>query len=127
MKNSELYAWLPFAKPITEKKKPKAIAKVSKSNKNTARKLNAETIWAVYKRDWFKCIIKWCTERNIDIPHHIFYWIEAEYWEDRNDINKLVTLCQWHHYQIHHWEWGKVINNECKEYINNIYNVRTRI
>ena len=111
---------LKFSKPITVKKKLKPIAQKSKNNKNTIRKLTKTITEQVYKRDWYKCIIKWCYDTDLDPPHHIFYWINAEYWEDRNNINKLVTLCKKHHYQIHHWSWWKKLNEECKLYINNL-------
>jgi hypothetical protein len=43
--------------------------------------------------------------------------MNAEYWKNRNDANKLVLLCHDHHYKIHFQEWWRELNNKCKEYL----------
>lgn len=109
------YSKLAYPKPISVKKTPNPIAKKSKTSKNIARSLNSDIISQVYTRDWFKCILCW--SKTLDLPHHVLYWIESEYWEDRNNINKLVTLCKADHFKIHHQSWWKELNNKCKEYL----------
>lgn len=85
-------------------------------------KFSKETKEQILNRDLY-CIIcktKW-EYNNITDYHHVFFWIEAEYWDDRNDVNKWVWLCRNCHYEIHHWkDWNnETYRNICKEYIKN--------
>ena len=100
-----------------EKKTPTKIKQVSTKNKNTPAKFSKETKWAIMIRDR-QCIICW---KPITDIHHVFFWTECEYWDDRNDINKWVGLCREHHDLVHwckQWEW---IRQFCIDYLNNFY------
>lgn len=102
-----------------QEKVMKPIKKISNKNKNTRRSLNSEIICEIYKRDWFKCILCW--SRELDIPHHVYFWINSEYWEDRNNIEKIVTCCKKCHFNIHHQSWWKDLSEKCIKYIESLY------
>lgn len=127
MNNSDAYKDFKFSKPIKViksktkiKLSTKPIRHKSKTSRNTSRSLSQETINKVYERDWYKCIVEWCTNRNVTLPHHANFWIEANYSDNRNDVDQLVTLCQEHHYEIHHWKW-QYLREYCKDYLDNFY------
>jgi hypothetical protein len=84
----------------------------------TKRHLSYKVIQAVYERDKFACII--CGKTiNLDIPHHAWYGLEAQYNHNRNNLNQLVTLCIDDHRNIHA-DIGNQINREiCKQYLLN--------
>ena len=46
--------------------------------------------------------------------HHVHYGSDREYTDDRNDANKLITLCVNCHKQAHS---SKDMRNWCKEYL----------
>jgi hypothetical protein len=75
----------------------KTIKQVSKTNWNTSAKFSRETKGKILIRD-MRCIF--CEKEITDI-HHIFYWTECEYWEDRNNINKWVWVCRADHDECH--------------------------
>ena len=64
-------------------------------------KFNSDTKKEILFRDRY-CII--CKKNNkyedITDYHHVYFWIEAEYWENRNDVNKWVWLCRNCHNEI---------------------------
>jgi len=100
----------------TPHKANKPINSISKTNKNTPAKFTTKTKWEMLKRDW-ACII--CRSRNNIEYHHCYYWGQAEYWEDRNDLNKWVCLCHKCHHEIHHWNgmiW-QALRERCKDYL----------
>jgi hypothetical protein len=94
------------------------IRKVSLKNKNTIASFTSETKAQILIRDRH-CIICW---NWISDYHHIFYWWQAEYWEDRNNVNKWVWLCAIDHFKIHHWvDWiSQELRYKCIDYINNL-------
>ena len=114
------YTDFKFAKPIKIVKPTKQIKSKSKTSRNVSRSLSKEIITSVYERDNFKCIIPECCERNLDLPHHVYFWIEANRNENRNNEDQLVSLCQWHHHWIHHW-WREDLREYCKFYLINYY------
>ena len=100
-----------------EKKTHTKIKQVSTKNKNTPAKFSKETKWAIMIRDK-QCIICW---KPITDIHHVFFSQQAEYWDDRNDINKWVGLCREDHDLVHwckQWEW---IRQFCIDYLKQIY------
>ena len=102
---------------FNEKKNTTKIKQVSTKNKNTPAKFSKETKWAIMIRDK-QCIICW---KPITDIHHVFFSQQAEYWDDRNDINKWVGLCREDHDLVHwckQWEW---IRQFCIVYLKNIY------
>lgn len=74
------------------------------SRKGKVAKFSQETKLAILLRD--KCCIicnRWNKVSVITDFHHVYYWLQAEYTEDRNDVNKWVWLCAQCHFNIHHW------------------------
>ena len=59
--------------------------------KNTVRKITKETKEIVYERDGGKCVF--CGKHTQDHFHHLYWGIESEYSENRNDPDKLVLSC----------------------------------
>lgn len=96
----------------------KAIKKISNKNKNTIAKFTTEAKAQILIRDK-SCILcsKWISDY-----HHIYYWWQAEHWEDRNNVNKWVWLCKLCHHNIHHWiTWlSQELRQKCIDYINNL-------
>jgi hypothetical protein len=73
----------------------------------------------IYERDNKCCIICW-SNTNLQF-HHIYFWIEANRWPDRNTAKEWVTICDLDHLQWHwckSWTW---IRQKCIDYINNLY------
>lgn len=104
-------------KPITQRK---AIRNKSKTNTNIQAKFTTETKAKILIRDKH-CIICW---NWISDYHHIYYGWQAEYWEDRNNIEKGVWLCKLCHHNIHHWNtWlSQELRYKCIDYINKLAN-----
>ena len=96
---------------------PKKVIKyVSTKNKNTPAKFTKEVKAQILLRDKH-CIF--CNNAIQDY-HHVFYWaIQAEHWQDRNNVNKWVWLCRAHHERIHHFsDWtSQELRNRCIEYL----------
>lgn len=82
-------------------------------NSNTKREFPKEMKSEVMKRDQW-CII--CGDSSTIEFHHTLYGWEAEYWEDRNNANKIVWLCQKHHHECH-CDWLSNIRWFCKSYL----------
>jgi len=83
-------------------------------------KFNNKIKEQIYERDWKCCIICWV---NYWLQfHHVFFWLEANRWKDRNNIDQWVTLCSECHTGCHScksWTW---VRKKSVNYINNIYN-----
>lgn len=88
-------------------------------NGNTVREMDNEVIEKVYDRDEWSCIL--CNSNNLDRPHHAWYGLEANRWDDRNEHHQLVTLCIWCHYDIHS-KWDTTKRDRCKDYLRDLYN-----
>jgi hypothetical protein len=80
--------------------------------KNTKRAFSKEVKEKVLDRDWSCIICGWLWEHF----HHVLYWGDAEYWEDRNNANKLVLLCSYCHHRLH-FEWNNDYRLQCKKYL----------
>jgi hypothetical protein len=81
---------------------------------NTVRKITEELFDACLARDW-GCVI--CgTTSDLDRPHHILYGNMAEYWPDKNNLDRLVTICRSDHHKIH-FEWGNNYREDCINYL----------
>jgi len=101
-------------KNFFENKKFSPIKKISSKNKNISAKFSKETKWKILLRDK-RCIL--CLKYWTDC-HHIFFWAESEYWENRNDLNKWVLICRDCHNLCHSckkWEWER---QKCIDYLN---------
>lgn len=98
-----------------EKKPPTKIDKVSKKNKNNVAKFSDKTKAAIFARDKH-CLF--CPD-PIQTYHHIYYWSQAEYWPDRNDVSKGCGLCLRHHEMIHHFTDGSSqrLRKQCINYV----------
>lgn len=96
------------------------ISNKSKTNKNVPAKFSSKVKAEILLRDKH-CLF--CPNWIQDF-HHIFYGWQAEYWEDRNNINKWVWLCRHHHELIHHFTDGssQKIRQQCIDYVNNLQN-----
>lgn len=71
----------------------------------------------IAERDW-SCIICWSPWSS---AHHIYFWLEANRTEARNNIDQWVILCLEHH-KIAHWcKSGEWIRQKCIEYLKNYY------
>ena len=79
-------------------------------------KFSQTTRQSIYERDWGICIF--CHDRSVT-AHHIYFWCESNYDDDRNNISQWVTVCQDHHSEIHScskWSWKR---QEAIEYLLN--------
>jgi hypothetical protein len=89
------------------------------SKKWKVAKFSTNTKKEIFKRDWWKCIF--CYSRYLD-AHHVYFWTETNYWDNRNDINQGVSVCIECHRECHwcsKWEWKRqeAINYLLKIYI----------
>ena len=66
------------------------------------RKVNEKTKREVYERDGGACVICGRTYPLERTPHHIYFGGEANYGQNRNEANQLVTICMYCHHDIHH-------------------------
>lgn len=111
------------SKEVLFKKKIRELPEKEKSehiNGNTVRSMTEETIEKVLERDDYCCVV--CKRNsNLERPHHAFFWLEANRWEDRNEYHQLVTICIPCHYDIHS-KWDTEKRELCKDYLRNIYN-----
>ena len=103
-----------------EKKPPTKIDKVSKKNKNTVASFSDKTKAAIFARDKH-CLF--CDDPITDYHHVYYWWLQAEHWPDRNDVNKWVWLCRMHHEKIHHFtDWtSQILRQKCILYIERYY------
>jgi len=102
-----------------KEKKVYQISKFSKKNNNQRRTFTQETIEKVLERDGHKCII--CGSKNLEsAPHHAFYGMEANYGDNRNDPDQVVTICIDCHYCIHS-KGDRYKRSFCKDYLTNFY------
>lgn len=85
---------------------------------NTKRKLTQDLFEQAFSRDK-GCVICW-TQFDLDRPHHIRYGLEQNLWENRNDLDQVVTICRSHHHKLH-FEWGNNYRQEAIDYITNYY------
>lgn len=85
---------------------------------NTKRHISKETKEIVYERDWGKCVF--CKHSTKDHFHHIYWWLESEYTEDRNNPDKLILACSDCHTKCHTKETKKY-RELWKQYITNYY------
>lgn len=86
-------------------------------------KFNPKVIKSINFRDKI-CIL--CKLNNklsrINDRHHIYFWLQAEVKEWRNDTNKGIWVCRDCHKDIHScrsWEWSR---QQVIDYIINYYN-----
>jgi len=80
-------------------------------------KFSKETKEAICNRDWGVCIICGWQAHSV---HHVYFGIETNYWEDRNDENQWTTLCLSHHQQCHSCSVLVWVRQECIDYLNNL-------
>lgn len=83
---------------------------------NTKRHISKKLKEDIVYRD-LDCIICWDW---IQVVHHCYFWDQAMYWEDRNDIKYCCGLCNNCHHQLH-FEWGNTYRQDCIDYITNYY------
>ena len=87
---------------------------IDNRNKYTKRMTSFELYEECLKRDKW-CVCCWIIE-ELDYPHHVLFGSEKEYWKDRNDISKLVTICRNCHYDIHS-KGDNYKRDYCKKYL----------
>ena len=83
-------------------------------------KFSQKTKKEIYERDWGLCIL--CNSNQSLVAHHVYYWINANRWPDRNNANQWVTLCGECHYKLHNWvnaveQWKA---RDCLKYLDNL-------
>ena len=101
-----------------EKKNHNRIKQISTKNKNTSAKFSKETKWSIMIRDR-QCIVCW---KPITDIHHVYFWTQSNYWDNRNDVNQWVWLCRDCHNVVHwceKWSWAR---QKCIDYLNTYYN-----
>ncbi len=100
-------------------RKQERIKQVSSTNANTIAKFSSKIKAEILIRDK-ACIFCWNTIQDY---HHVYYWWQAEYWPDRNNVDKGVWLCREHHNLIHHFtDWSSQrLRKDCIEYLKNYY------
>ena len=85
---------------------------------NTKRKITEDLFEQAFSRDK-GCVICW-TQFDLDRPHHILYWNMAEYWPEKNNLDRVVTICRIHHYQLH-FQWDNDYRQFCIDYLTEYY------
>lgn len=68
-------------------------------------KFNTNTKEAIFERDGWCCIL--CGANSNLWAHHVFFWLEANRWRDRNAADQWVTICGKEHDEIHAWDKEK--------------------
>lgn len=96
---------------VNKEVKSYRIKQKSSKNSNIPAKFSNEIKKLILNRD-IKCILCWKDWTDI---HHVFFSNQAEYWNERNNIDKWVLLCRLCHWKCHScktWEWERqeVIN-----------------
>lgn len=79
-------------------------------------KFSIKTKKEIVERDKY-CIICW--KQGTDC-HHVKYWVETNYWPDRNHAKEWVLLCRDCHQKAHscsRWEW---VRQQAIDYITNL-------
>jgi len=89
--------------------------------RNTVRYIDKKTAEEVLERDRYCCAL--CRSNFKLEIHHIHYGINAEYVKERNNSDRLITLCGNCHYSIHNTKGGQGIREACIKYINEIYDI----
>jgi len=82
-------------------------------------KFTNEIKQAILERDEYKCILCWSLQ-VADI-HHVYFWLQNESDETRNNIDKWVSLCRNCHDWCHScksWYWSR---QETINYLNEYY------
>ena len=83
-------------------------------------KFSQETKEEILNRDKHRCIL--CESISILQVHHVLFWTETLYNEDRNTEKNWVTVCANCHWEKVHacrkWEWER---QECIDYLNTLY------
>lgn len=82
--------------------------------KNTKRKITPDLFEKCLDRDWW-CVIC-CTTKNLDRPHHAWFWISSNLWENRNELDQVVTICMADHHKLH-FEWWNNYREKCIQYL----------
>ena len=99
-----------FFKQGKKKKKPKW--RTAKFSKETKEK--------IYERDQ-GCILCWNSDWILDY-HHVFFWLQKEITEDRNNAEKGVCIHRKPHQDWCHackvWEW---VRQKCINYLKRYY------
>ncbi len=95
-----------FPKKVTDNRK-----------KNTKREIRPEVAEQVKARDKV-CIICW--EEPIEEIHHVFYGLEAQFDEWRNNADRLVWLWRICHHKLH-FEWGNNYRDYTIKYLKDVY------
>ena len=90
---------------------------IDNRKKNTKRKISQEVAEEVKARD--KCCIL-CNHPYIEQIHHVYFWLDSNYWPNRNDPDQLVWLCTYCHDKLHS-RWGNSYRELCITYLKNIY------
>jgi len=72
----------------------------------------------IANRDYNKCILCYDPPHSV---HHVYYWLEANRWANRNDIDQWVTLCFRCHNLAHACKSWIGVRQECIDYLKNIY------
>ena len=85
---------------------------------NTKRLITKETKEIVYERDGGKCVFCW--RHTQDHFHHLYWWIESEYSEDRNRPEAIVLACSDCHTLCHKVDTNKY-RKLGKDYIQHYY------
>lgn len=110
-----------------EHKKPKLKEKnlidkkvYKKVKANAIARFNGKIKKEIFKRQNWICIISW---KKITDYHHVFFWIQANRWKNRNEVTQWVGLHYSIHHEIHHWvEWKwDEYRRRCIEYIFETY------
>jgi len=112
------------AKRTPLKRSQRAINPISKTNKNIPAKFIQKTKDEILARDKV-CIISW---KPIEEYHHVFYWANANRWENRNNADQWVWLSANIHRIIHHpspkeAHLSKIYRAKCIIYLKSLWNV----
>jgi len=81
----------------------------------TRAKFSQKIKQEIAERDNYLCII--CKD-NWTTVHHLYFWMNSNWTETRNDVDQWCILCQNCHHNLHNWNW-KELRSKCINYVRN--------
>lgn len=91
--------------------------KKKKKTKGKTAKFSTEVKTLICQRDKV-CILSGEAGHSV---HHVYFWVNSNKWDNRNDIDQGVLLSFDKHLEVHWCSNGEGARQECINYIKNYY------
>ena len=88
-----------------------------KKSKWRAARFSTEVKTEICIRDKV-CILSWEPWHSV---HHVYYWVDSNRWENRNDVDQWVLLSFEKHLEVHWCSKWEGVRQECINYLENYY------